>query len=285
MRQDHLMILTDAGATLHLGWDYKIPYSIDPLNGVDVDLKLAQGVNQIGTTVEGQDVAGVYRTITGYFWGGDQDAELFLRAIPYHTNGTLYLADKYFTRFVISKTPYISQYDPFPKFTMMIYCAKPYWYSLEAQSYLLGGYRAAFHFPVCYTKHCYSTTLQDAFTNVLNPGALPVPFTCILTCRRSVQNPRVVNAVTGAHIGLADTVMQSGDVIEIYRTTSDRLAIKRTRDGVEENIFSLLDEDSSLTELAPGDNLLKLDADSGAEALQASIQFYPMEAGVLPERL
>lgn len=44
-RQDHLMLVTDAGAELHLGWDYGIPYSIDPLNGVAVELQLAQGVN------------------------------------------------------------------------------------------------------------------------------------------------------------------------------------------------------------------------------------------------
>ena len=36
--KDHLKIVTDAGAVLHLGWDYDIPYFLDPLNGVDVDL-------------------------------------------------------------------------------------------------------------------------------------------------------------------------------------------------------------------------------------------------------
>ena len=46
--KDHLKIVTDAGAVLHLGWDYDAPYFLDPLNGVDVDLQTAQGVNQIG---------------------------------------------------------------------------------------------------------------------------------------------------------------------------------------------------------------------------------------------
>ena len=41
--KDHLKIVTDAGAVLHLGWDYDIPYFLDPLNGIDVDLKTAQG--------------------------------------------------------------------------------------------------------------------------------------------------------------------------------------------------------------------------------------------------
>ena len=74
-----------------------------------------------------------------------------------------------------------------------------------------------------------------------------------------------------------------GQVIEIYRTTTDKLAVKRTEDGTEENIFSLLDEDSDLLELAPGDNLLKATADSGETLLQVTVQFYPMVSGILPE--
>ena len=89
-RQDHLMLVTDAGAELHLGWDHDIPYTMDPLNGVPVDLQLAQGVNQVGQTVEDQSVAGVYRQITADCWGphGDADADLLLRTLTYKTAGT-----------------------------------------------------------------------------------------------------------------------------------------------------------------------------------------------------
>ena len=40
-RKDHLQLVTDAGATLDIGWDYGTPYSLDPINGVDVDLHQA----------------------------------------------------------------------------------------------------------------------------------------------------------------------------------------------------------------------------------------------------
>ena len=36
-RKDHLQLVTDAGATLDIGWAYGTPYSLDPINGVDVD--------------------------------------------------------------------------------------------------------------------------------------------------------------------------------------------------------------------------------------------------------
>ena len=132
--KDHLKIVTDAGAVLHLGWDYSAPYFLDPLNGVDVELQTAQGINQQGTTVEGQRVSGVSRTLTVCFWGGLEDATLFVRKLPYFTKGTLYFGDRYFTRFVLQKAPRFTQYAPFPRCSLMLYCPKPFWYDLTAQT-------------------------------------------------------------------------------------------------------------------------------------------------------
>ena len=77
--------------------------------------------------------------------------------------------------------------------------------------------------------------------------------------------------------------------VEFYQTETGRLAVKKTvvnKDDAtqtEENIFSYLDEDSTLTELRAGDNWLLLSADTGENDLQAEISFYPMYAGILPE--
>ncbi len=284
--KDHLKIVTDAGAVLHLGWDYQAPYWLDPLNGVDVDLQTAQGINQIGTAVERQSVAGVSRTLSVVFWGGKalETAKLFTRSLPYFTTGTLYFGDRYFARFVVQKTPYFSSYTPDPRCSLMLYCPKPYWYDLTAVSAVLGGYQPAFRFPVCYDSHRYSIR-QDGEAAVLrNTGSLPVPFTATLQCSMQVQHPRVVDLHTGAFIGF-DLTLVPGDVLEIYRSTSDRLACTLTHEGATTNCFAQLDEDSTLTELQPGDNVLSMQAESGASYLQAAVSFYPMEAGILPEPL
>ena len=284
-RQDHMQLVTDAGVTLDLGWDYGIPYSIDPLNGVSVDLQLAQGVNQQGQTVERQSVAGVYREITATFYGenGDSNARRFLQALPYHTGGTLYFGDKWFCQFVVSKTPYTTKLFPYVRLDFMVFCPKPFWYGLSPSSYILGGYSAAFQFPVSYTQpHSFGVRNPSSFVNCRNAGALPVPFTAVLQCDTEVVNPRIVNIVTGEHIGFL-TTLRPGQTIEIYHTTTDRLAVKRTGEGSETNIFALLDDDSDLMELTPGDNLLKIEADSAVDALQATITFYPMYSGILPE--
>lgn len=285
MRKDHLMLITDAGVTLHAGWDYGAPYSFDPLNGVSVDLKLAQGVNQTGSTVEQQSVAGVYRELIIDFWGshGEADSVLWLNALPYFTRGTLYFGDKWFCRFVLSKTPYTKQIEPFPQLDIMLYCEKPFWYGLTAQSYTLGGFTPGFKFPVNYHTHRYSAKNEATFVNVQNPGSLSVPFTATLRCTAPVKNPRVIDVLRGDFIGLVGFDLEPGDTVEFYRTTTDRLAVKRTRAGEESNLFAYLDEDSTLTELPAGDNLLKAEADSGADALQATISFYPMYTGIIPE--
>lgn len=287
LRKDHLMLITDAGVTLHLGWDYGLPYTIDPINGVDVDLQTAQGVNQVGVTVERQSVSGVYREIIVYCHSktGDADAKLLLDSLPYFTAGTMYFGDRWFCRFVLSKTPYTKQLHPYPVLDFMVLCPKPFWYSLDAQTAILGGWTPVFRLPVNYsTPHRFGTRTSRGWINARNPGALAVPFTASLTCDAEVVSPRVVNAVTGQRICIL-TTLKPGQTIEIYRTTTDRLAVKLIADGTETNIFALLDEDSDLLELAPGDNLLKADADSNPDSLQVTVSFYPMVSGILPEVL
>ena len=143
--KDHLKIVTDAGAVLHLGWDYDAPYFLDPLNGVDVDLQTAQGINQIGATVEGQSVSGVSRTLDVVFWGAYalDNARAFSKKLPYFTKGNLYFGDRYFARFVLQKTPYFSSYTPKPRCSLMLYSEKPFWYDLNAVSSVLAKVTSA----------------------------------------------------------------------------------------------------------------------------------------------
>lgn len=284
-RKDHLQLVTDAGATLDIGWDYGTPYSLDPINGVDVNLQKAQGVNQIGETVERQSVAGVSRELIIHCHSshGDADAALLLEKLPYFTSGTMYFEDKFFSRFVLSKTPYTKSIHPYPVLDFMLFCPKPFWYDLTAQSFCINGFVPSFRLPVNYSKpHRFGVRTSIGWLNAYNPGALAVPFTATLKSDGAVVNPTVLNIITGQSIRIL-TTLTPGQVIEIYRTTTDKLAVKRTENGTEENIFALLDEDSNLLELAPGDNLLKATADSGETSLQVTVRFYPMVSGILPE--
>lgn len=167
----------------------------------------------------------------------------------------------------------------------MLYTPKPFWYDLTAVRSVLGGFRPAFSFPVCYDSHQYGIRQDGTMAVLRNDGSLPVPFTATLSCATTpVVHPKVVDLRTGAYIGF-DLTLQPDDTLEIYRSTSDRLAVALTHEGITTNCFAALDEDSTLTELQPGDNVLSLQAESGASYLRASVSFYPMEAGILPEPL
>lgn len=106
-RKDHLQLVTDAGATLDIGWDYGTPYSLDPINGVDVDVQTAQGVNQVGVSVERQSVAGVSRELIIHCHSshGDADAALLLEKLPYFTSGTLFLRTNTFAVLCFPRPP------------------------------------------------------------------------------------------------------------------------------------------------------------------------------------
>lgn len=236
-RKDHLQLVTDAGATLDIGWDYGTPYSLDPINGVDVNLQKAQGVNQIGETVERQSVAGVSRELIIHCHSphGDADAALLLEKLTFFTSGTMYFEDRFFCRFVLSKTPYTKSIHPYPVLDFMLFCPKPFWYNLQAQSFCINGFVPSFRLPVNYSKpHRFGVRTSIGWLNAYNPGALAVPFTATLKSDGTVVNPTVLNILTGQSIRIL-TTLTPGQVIEIYRTTTDKLAVKRTEDGTEEN--------------------------------------------------
>lgn len=178
-RQDHLMLVTDAGAELHLGWDHDIPYTMDPLNGVPVDLQLAQGVNQVGQTVEDQSVAGC--TARSPPTAGAPRRCRRRSSAPHpdlQDRGHPLLRGQMVLPFRGQQDPYTVQLHGFVRLEMMLFCPKPFWYSLTAASYTLGGFTAAFRFPVNYAQpHRFGIRQPNTFVNCRNSGALPVPFT------------------------------------------------------------------------------------------------------------
>jgi hypothetical protein len=281
MKYDYGRIVTDAGVTLHFGRDYGVPWSVDPINGVDVSLGTSQGVNQLGSTVESQNISGVSRTISGAFLYGDGQAQRYINALPFQTGGTLYLFNKYFTRFYVKKTPYVVATGNKITFEMMIYCERPYWYSLTETSVRINGYYPAFTLPVDYsTPHQFGAAASGGFVNVPNSGAFRAPFTGTLYFKQDCASPIVTNVLTGDFFKL-NTSFSAGQRVEIYRDLHDRVAVKLVDGTAESNLFWALDEDSTLFELAVGDNPLTLDSDQGNEVVEMVVAFYAIYPGVM----
>lgn len=143
-----------------------------------MDVQTAQGVNQVGVSVERQSVAGVSRELIIHCHSshGDADAELLLEKLPYFTSGTMYLVDKFFCRFVLSKTPYTKSIHPYPVLDFMLFCPKPFWYDLTAQSFCINGFVPSFRLPVNYSKpHRFGVRTSIGWLNAYNPGRWQCP--------------------------------------------------------------------------------------------------------------
>lgn len=214
---------------------------------------------------------------------GDADAELLLEKLPYFTSGTMYFEDRFFCRFVLSKTPYTKSIHPYPVMDFMLFCPKPFWYDLTAQSFCINGFVPSFRLPVNYSKpHRFGVRTSVGWLNAYNPGALAVPFTATLKSDGAVVNPTVLNIITGQSIRIL-TTLTPGQVIEIYRTTTDKLAVKRTEDGTERTFSPCWTRTATCWSWPPGTTYSKPPPTAGETSLQVTVRFYPMVSGILPE--
>lgn len=275
-------IETDRGQIFRFGPDNCIVFDIDPLSGVDVDIATSQGFQQIGETVENQSVRGLSRTITGtIFKNSLETAQMMLRYLPIFTTGKLYYNDDYYCNIVVSKTPYIKVDEKQRKFTftMMVYCNVPYWLDANRSDYVIGGYSKAFKFPVIYDTHTFGVKNPSAFINCYNAGVIDVPYELQFTCITPVENPGIINVYTLQKLKF-NLTLGIGEILTIRRENGI-LYVELDQSGTKSSVLSKLTEDSDLFWINPGDNVLRLTADSNEDDLIGTISFNAAEIGVI----
>lgn len=279
-----ITIQPDSGRTVYINAGTGLDGNLDPISGVDVGISTSQGVNQIGETITDQTVGSVVRTISGECRTAAAAKEL-LRAVPPLSKGRLILNDMYFSEYAVKRSPYVARVAGSRgkrTFSAILYCRLPYWQSIAPSSCLIGGYTPSFHFPVNYAKpHIFGTRNPAAFVNALNPGDFQASFAATFSTAFTVKNPVLLNCETGAKLRLiAD--LTADEQLKVYRD-NNQLHIERISTDKAEDVFACLDDDSSLFYLESGDNLLKIDADEGAENLQCSVSYNAAYMGVYPD--
>ena len=186
---------------------------------------------------------------------------------------------------MVKRSPYVTREKGSRNkrtFSTILYCRLPYWQSITPSPCLIGGYTPSFRFPVTYAKpHRFGTRSPFAFVNALNPGDFQAAFSAIFSTAITTKNPALLNCVTGAKLRLI-TDLVADEQLKVYRD-SDGLHVEKVSAGKAEDVFACLDDDSSLFYLEPGDNLLKIDADDGAENLQCSVSYNAVYMGVYPD--
>lgn len=262
-------------------FEYANGYLINKPNGIDtveVNLSQAQGINQVGGTVESKTVQPRPVTISGIICGSDQNARKtqLMSVVRPDISGRLY-ADDYYLNVHVTATPVVEARRKFAHFQFSINAPYPYWQKDNTVTQTLSGVKGLFKFPWNISMpYRFGERMVTQFMSVRNGGQLPVPFTVTFYAKNDVVNPRITHVTTGEEL-ILNKSMVTGERV-VVEITHVRTYVTSSVDG---NIRGALDLDSTLFRLGVGDNVLKPDADSGLDQLEVQINFATEIVGVV----
>lgn len=261
-------------------FDYAGGYLINKPSGIDtlsVNLSQAQGIDQVGATVQSRTVQPRPVTISGALFGDDQQSgkDRLLAVVRPDIGGRLY-ADDYYLSVYVTATPTIEPKRRGANFQFSLRAPYPYWCRDDSVKTRLNRVTPKFKFPWNLSReYRFGEVVEAAFFAVVNNGQVPVPFTLTIVASDAVVNPRITSILTGQVLQINKS-MSAGERLEI-KITHDRTYVTSSVDGECRGALSL---SSSLYRLAVGDNFLKPDADSGRKNMQINIDYAAEIVGI-----
>lgn len=261
-------------------FDYAGGFLISKPSGIDtlsVSLSQAQGIDQVGATIQSTNIQPRPVTIVGCLVGEAQSVNKnkLLSVVRPDIGGKLY-ADDYYLSVYPTATPIIEPKDRLARFQFSLLAPYPYWCKDDSASATLSGIQKLFKLPCNFSKtYRFGELMQTQFMNVPNRGQVPIPYTATFIAKGDVVNPKITNATTGKFLFIKKTLV-SGErlVVEI---THERTYVTSSVDGDCRGALSLT---SNLFRLDVGDNVLKPEAASGLENMQVEIDFATEIVGI-----
>lgn len=250
------------------------PTGIDSLT---VSHSQAQGINQVGSTIQSSNVQSRVVVVNGYLCGNNQlsDKNTLLSVIRPDLTGKLF-ADDYYLDVRPTATPSIEAEREFAMFQFSVIAAYPYWQKDGSASETLSGVRKMFKFPWNISQpYRFGEVVTAAFINILNDGQVPVPFTVTFSAIDTVVNPKLIEAATNEYLLLNKTLV-AGEKVTV-EITHERTYVNSNIDG---ECRGALDLGSSFFRLKVGDNVIKPEAQSGKVNLNVKIDYAVEIVGV-----
>lgn len=263
-----------------IDFDFAGGFLINKPTGIDtlsVKLNEAQGIDQVGSTIQSINVQSRPVTINGYLVGDFQsdNKDKLLAVVRPDLSGKLY-ADDYYLNVNPSATPTIEQKKSFAAFQFSLLAAYPYWQKDDSASATLSGVSKRFKFPWNISReYTFGEVVTAQFININNVGQVPIPFTVTFTALTEVVNPKIIDAATNKFLLLKKTLVAGERVV--IQITHERTFVNSSVDGECRGALALT---SSFYRLAVGDNVLKPDAESGKDNLQVDIDYATEVVGI-----
>lgn len=245
-------------------------------NGMEITLGKSQGFAQVGETVETQAVGGRTIDATGRFIGDIVAGKNALRNVcaPL-ASGRLVFNGTHYIRVYVKAAPSFSVVKNNGIFKMQFYAPFPFFSTFGKKHQRIGGITPEFRLPANYaTPHRFGTRDAEKYVNVINSGDVRIPFKLVLRSEGVSSNPVITNLGTFAFLKINGTI-NNGEYITIYRDDNNVLRAEKTVDGVNTDVITWIDDESSLFELESGDNLISATDDQGGTALVANFEFNP----------
>lgn len=261
-------------------FDYEGGYLISKPVGIDtvsISLSQAQGIQQIGTTVEATNIQSRPVNVVGRIVGKDCAAlkERLLSVIRPDMEGK-FRCGGFFLSVRPTETPTISAETSLAKFSFSLLAPYPYWIREQGKVVPASGIEYGFKFPWNISKtYWFGKRIQMAYVNVRNLGQTSVPFIVEFLARNEVVNPKISNMLTGEHLLINRTMA-------VKEHISVEIGHDRTRviSSVSGDISGALSLSSGLFSLDVGDNFLKPEAESGLGDLDVTIRFSEEKVGM-----
>lgn len=260
---------------------YENGYIINQPSGIDtlsVTVATAQGIDQVGATVQSKSIQPRPITISGKVVGDNPQAlkNALVTVVRPDLTGTLY-ADDLHIDCVVTASPTIGAAKFGANFQFSLTAPYPYWTAANATETRLHGIEQMFKFPWNMSKtYQFGSVMVKQYIILQNLGQYDVPYTLTIRCLgETAGNVGVENMLTGEFLRLEKTLVEDEQVI--VNVTHDRTYVTSSADGDCRGALTL---ESNLFRIHTGENAWKPVADSGIDNLSMSVTFAEESAGV-----
>lgn len=246
-------------------------------DGIALDITEQQTSGQVGTTIIGTAIDSRTITATGAILKNlDVNERILKQLLSPGAEGRWVKQvgqNRWYLETIVKRSPDVSGGEHRLNFQFSLHAAYSYWRTEEQINTLLGGLEATwFPTPVSTSGSWYiSKYKQDLYTTVTNTGNTPVGFVITLVASARVVNPMIWNNGTRTFVKL-NKAIETGDRVVISTQEDTRGCTITYSAGTQEDGFRYMDVDTDWwMTLDPGENVLRLTADSGRENLTATI--------------
>lgn len=250
---------------------------IDGASSVDIDIFESQSAGQVGASISGQSVQPSSFTVDGcIFEPLDANRERLIDIIAPQTPATLTViqnGESWYKDVLPEKTPEITPGDGVQYFQMRLHAAYPYWRSTTSYATQIAGLIAMFKFPFFTGGFWWISKYSDSYFNtIVNEGNVPIEFQVIFAARSALSNPEIYHMDTQKLIRINKSMI-AGERIIVSTIDGQKGVTCISNTGEITNGFKYLSLESDLSmALIPGDNLLRMAADTNREGLGVRIE-------------